>query len=130
MTGNSPECPACASARTSICATAKDLEYRTSDDDFTFYDCADCGSVFLHPTPVGRLPEIYPPNYYSFAQPQDSLVHKMKNTLDKRHYVSLFKGLAGDSLAVLDVGGGVTGMNTTAGGAAAAGLNVVRWNYT
>lgn len=101
-----PRCPVCSSHKTAFRAKAKDLEYCTSDEEFTFYDCSGCGSVFIYPMPVERLAEIYPSNYYSFAQSQDSFVHKIKNFLDKRYFSSLFAGLHGDSLAVLDVGGG------------------------
>jgi 2-polyprenyl-3-methyl-5-hydroxy-6-metoxy-1,4-benzoquinol methylase len=62
--------------------------------------------MFIHPVPLERLAEIYPPNYYSFAQSQDSIVHRIKTWLDKRYFRPLLKKVPGDSLSALDVGGG------------------------
>ena len=68
--------------------------------------CNSCGSLFIHPVPSERLPEIYPVNYYSFAQSQDSINIRIKAWLDKRYFRPILKKVPGEKLNALDVGGG------------------------
>lgn len=107
VTFTKPVCLCCGATGTSaVWAQATDLEYRTTNELFNLLKCSSCGSLFIHPVPSDRLAEIYPSNYYSFAQTQDSIVHKIKTWLDKRYFKPLLKRVPGDTLSALDVGGG------------------------
>ena len=102
-----PTCPICRQSRASRYAIARDIEYFTSPEDFTFYRCDDCDVLFLDPMPADRLDEIYPKNYYSFHVDVDrSLAQRIKRFLDERTFAALTRGVEGSSLAALDVGGG------------------------
>ena len=101
------QCPICAQARATYFATARDVEYFTTPEDFTFYRCADCDVLFLSPMPSDRLSEIYPANYYSFqVEGSRSIAQRVKQFLDDRTFVELTRDIKGSSLAALDVGGG------------------------
>ncbi|HMJ54434.1 MAG TPA: class I SAM-dependent methyltransferase [Polyangiaceae bacterium] len=101
-----PRCLCCHGANTTFWAKVRDVEYRTSDEEFTFLRCEDCGVLFIDPVPADRLREIYPPTYYSYAAPRHSLVFSIKHWLDRRFFRSILRPLAQPSLRVLDVGGG------------------------
>jgi 2-polyprenyl-3-methyl-5-hydroxy-6-metoxy-1,4-benzoquinol methylase len=102
-----PACPICARSRTSLYAIARDVEYFTSADDFTFVRCLDCDILFLDPMPADRLDEIYPANYYSFhVDAERSAAQRIKRFLDERAFAALTRNVKGSSLAALDVGGG------------------------
>ena len=47
-----PSCLSCGSPDAEVWATAKDLEYKTSDDAFTLHRCHACGVLFIDPVPV------------------------------------------------------------------------------
>jgi 2-polyprenyl-3-methyl-5-hydroxy-6-metoxy-1,4-benzoquinol methylase len=102
-----PQCPICARARTWYFATAQDIEYFTTPDDFTFYRCVDCDVLFLHPMPSDRLGEIYPENYYSFhVDSGRSVAQRIKQVFDDMAFAELTRDIKGSKLAALDVGGG------------------------
>jgi 2-polyprenyl-3-methyl-5-hydroxy-6-metoxy-1,4-benzoquinol methylase len=76
-------------------------------DTFDYWLCGACRTVFLHPLPLTRLREIYPPNYYSFAPRAGAgLVQRVKRWLDARHFHAVLSKLPAAELGVLDVGGG------------------------
>jgi SAM-dependent methyltransferase len=101
-------CPACArSADHPLYGRFRDEEYFTSDDLFDYHQCTECRSVFLHPPPLSRLAEIYPPNYYSFSPQADAgLAQRVKRWLDARQFRAVLRQLHAPTLQVLDVGGG------------------------
>lgn len=99
-------CPACGGKESASFGRYRDEEYFTSDDEFEYWQCADCATVFLSPLPVARLAEIYPSNYYSFQPGGFSLVQRTKQQLDASFFRRILRALPGDELAVLDVGGG------------------------
>ena len=101
-----PSCLSCGSTDAEVWATAKDLEYKTSDDVFTLHRCRACGVLFIDPVPRHRLAEIYPPNYYSFVEQKSGLVNSVKEFLDGRFFGKIFRSLPGETLNALDVGGG------------------------
>lgn len=101
-----PRCLACGSAESILWAVARDREYRTSDETFSFRRCQRCDCLFLDPLPRDRLPEIYPANYYSFRLRPPSAVDRVKDWLDRRLFRRLLAGLPGEHLSALDVGGG------------------------
>jgi 2-polyprenyl-3-methyl-5-hydroxy-6-metoxy-1,4-benzoquinol methylase len=101
------QCPICAQASGTYFATAQDIEYFTTLDDFTFYRCDNCDVVFLNPMPSDRLSEIYPANYYSFhVESGRSVAQRIKQFFDGGTFAALTRDIKGSSLAALDVGGG------------------------
>jgi 2-polyprenyl-3-methyl-5-hydroxy-6-metoxy-1,4-benzoquinol methylase len=99
-------CLVCGGTRTTFWAHAHDVEYRSCDDEFSFYRCESCGVLFIDPVPANRLSEIYPTNYYSYAAPGTSLAQSVKGWLDRRFFRSILAELPGKELSALDVGGG------------------------
>ncbi len=53
-----------------------------------------------------RLGDIYPSNYYSFGVPKRNFVVAVKQWLDARSLKAELRGIPGDDLKVLDIGGG------------------------
>jgi len=89
-------------------ASVRDFEYQTSgNQNFSYYLCHDCDSLFLLDPPVNRLSEIYPPNYYSFVEQGYSFLYRIKYFLDRRRFNQVFKVLPFDQVNLLDVGGGI-----------------------
>ncbi len=101
-----PMCLACGSTAADLWTTATDAEYKTTNEQFSFYRCNSCGILFIDPVPRERLAEIYPPNYYSFVTQKDSFVNTIKGWLDGRLFRKILRTIPGDSLNALDVGGG------------------------
>jgi SAM-dependent methyltransferase len=101
-------CPVCGGDRWSVFARARDVEYYSSDQTFTYLACGRCGSVYLDRPPVDRLHQIYPANYYSYGDQQNvrGIVERIKQYLDVRTFRGLLSRVQGDNLKVLDVGGG------------------------
>lgn len=99
-------CLACGSSESALWARAHDVEYCTSDDTYSFFRCAACGALFIDPAPEDRLREIYPANYYSYTAPGQSLVQTIKDRLDRRFFRKILGSIPGQTLRVLDVGGG------------------------
>ncbi|MCW5892125.1 MAG: class I SAM-dependent methyltransferase [bacterium] len=85
---------------------AHDVEYATTSDAFRYLRCPACAALFIDPVPRTRLAEIYPPTYYTAAGPATSPVARVKEHLDARRVRRLLAGIPGETLAVLDVGGG------------------------
>ncbi|MEO7983827.1 MAG: class I SAM-dependent methyltransferase [Bacteroidota bacterium] len=106
MSSGPAYCPVCRQKNISAWSVAKDYEYFSLEDEFTYYGCADCGTVFIHPVPVDRLKVIYPSNYYSFAHQSKNLVVRVKEWLDKRFFKRILKTITAPEIQVLDVGGG------------------------
>jgi SAM-dependent methyltransferase len=84
----------------------RDVEYFTSNQEFAYVLCQDCGAVSLVDPPVHDLARIYPPNYYSFQTGGPGLAQRVKDVLDKRLFRGCLQQLPASSLAVMDVGGG------------------------
>jgi 2-polyprenyl-3-methyl-5-hydroxy-6-metoxy-1,4-benzoquinol methylase len=89
-----------------VWSVAKDFEYFSVEDEFTYYDCADCKTIFIHPVPVDQLKKIYPANYYSFVHKPRNLVVRLKEWLDKRFFKKILNQFPAEPINVLDVGGG------------------------
>lgn len=101
-----PACLACGSLELDHWATARDVEYASTPESFDYLKCRACEALSIDPVPRGRLGEIYPDTYYSFATATPSLVERVKQALDRRMFAKLFGGIVGTALAALDVGGG------------------------
>lgn len=99
-------CGACASSETRPYAQVRDVEYFTSDQQFTYVRCESCGALSLADPPIEQLATIYPSNYYSFRPTEKSLGLQLKDLLDRRLFRRCLKRLPDRPLAVLDVGGG------------------------
>ncbi|MDZ4794280.1 MAG: class I SAM-dependent methyltransferase [Bacteroidota bacterium] len=99
-------CPVCKQQNTRIWSVAKDYEYFSVPESFTYYDCPDCGAIFIYPVPVNQLQQIYPPNYYSFATGSKNIVIRFKEWLDKKFFIKILKQVQAQEISVLDIGGG------------------------
>jgi SAM-dependent methyltransferase len=99
-------CPLCGGAG-AYYATATDIEYFVTPDEFRFFQCAACDVLFIEPMLVDRLDLIYPSNYYSFQERgSNNVVSRVKEWLDARMFRKLMKGIPGAKVDILDVGGG------------------------
>lgn len=107
-------CLACGSADTAHWAKARDVEYCSTTESFDYLHCGDCAALSIDPVPLGRLGEIYPDTYYSFAPGKLSLAERVKQALDRRTFRTLFAAVEGDTLSALDVGGGAGWLLTQA----------------
>lgn len=107
-------CLACGGRNVSFWSRARDVEYHSTDEDFVYVRCSDCGALSIADVPKDRLGEIYPETYYSFSEGRLSLAERVKQWLDRRMFRRLFKQMKGDSLSALDVGGGTGWLLTQA----------------
>ncbi|MGR8011834.1 class I SAM-dependent methyltransferase [Streptomyces hypolithicus] len=96
-------------------AKAYDKEYFTSDEEYSYALCPSCSAVYLDSPPVDRLDVIYPTNYYSYGGIGESttFTERIKERLDGRMLAKVLKGIPGEKLRVLDVGGGSGWLLTT-----------------
>jgi 2-polyprenyl-3-methyl-5-hydroxy-6-metoxy-1,4-benzoquinol methylase len=99
-------CLACGSPDLVRWAAATDVEYHTTDELFSYHRCGGCGALSIDPVPADRLRDIYPENYYSYAEGKKSVVHSLKAWLDRRFFRQILSRIPGHRLRVLDVGGG------------------------
>ena len=113
MTGGPPPtCPVCGDPGAATWAVARDVEYETTADPFAYWLCEPCDVLFIDPVPRGRLAEIYPRSYYSYAGGDDALasdrnlVTRTKAALDRRAFRKLLDEVGTESPRVLDIGGG------------------------
>ncbi len=109
--GNSQlSCLACGLGKLEFLARARDIEYYSVPEIFSYFSCKDCGALSISPVPEDRLHVIYPPTYYSFSGQHKSIAEKVKQYLDRRLFRSLFHKIdpahARKTFSVLDVGGG------------------------
>ena len=98
-------CLNCGSARPTLWAEARDVEYLTSQAMFCYLYCAECGALSIAPRPQS-LTEIYPKNYYSYAESGESFSTRAKAWLERRMFARILCQIPGEKLSVLDVGGG------------------------
>ncbi|MDQ3434415.1 MAG: class I SAM-dependent methyltransferase [Actinomycetota bacterium] len=93
-------------------AKARDVEYASTNDTFTYYLCEACDALSIHPLPIDRLAEIYPSTYYSFASAEDQPLSRsgavtgIKAWLDRRRFRRILQTVASPRPRILDVGGG------------------------
>lgn len=102
----SPVCLTCGSTDCKLWTQATDGEYFTTQEIFSFYRCNNCQCLFIDPVPRDALAQIYPDTYYSYQKPKGSLIFKIKNVFDTLLIRKLVRDLKGETLRVLDVGGG------------------------
>ncbi len=99
-------CPVCSSAKVEKWSDARDYEYFSVTSVYHYYECKNCGSIFIFPLPIHELKTIYPPNYYSFVTKGKNVVTSIKEWLDKIYFRKILKKVQGNNLNILDVGGG------------------------
>jgi 2-polyprenyl-3-methyl-5-hydroxy-6-metoxy-1,4-benzoquinol methylase len=96
-------CLICGSSREGrVCASGVDFEYDTSDVEFRFVTCADCGHVYLNPRPtIESAGVIYPSTYYAFTGAHRSgalsLLGRAKDVVVRRRVAGLVAGLPAGS---------------------------------
>ena len=103
-----PYCLVCGSRELSVWADKiYDIEYFTSEKEYTYYQCSSCKSLSISPVPEHLLSIIYPSNYYSYSnQDSQGWTERIKRKLDNRLFRQLLKSIPHKSISVLDVGGG------------------------
>jgi len=108
-------CPVCGSGKAANFAQARDVEYYSTTESYLYLQCEECGSVFLDLPPVDHLREIYPENYYSYnlSKSLSSIPERVKRSMDQRLFRRLLQRIPGNTLKVLDVGGGAGWLLTT-----------------
>src|SRR5215204_6166831 len=99
-------CPLCNSDKTTLWSVAKDYEYASTTNEYKYYYCKNCISIFIFPIPENELYKIYPSNYYSFQTVKKNWAFSIKEWLDKKLFKKILKQIKSDSINVLDVGGG------------------------
>lgn len=99
-------CPVCHQSRVRHWSTAKDVEYFSSQAEYHYFECTDCGSIFIDPVPADQLRVIYPSNYYSFVPAKGNPVLRIKEWLDKLFLKKILQQLPAGPVRVLDIGGG------------------------
>lgn len=64
-------CPLCRENGRMFLFKSKEHEYKTTtDDEFSFYECISCGTIYMDPRPSkDSLKIIYPHNYYAYQTP-------------------------------------------------------------
>ncbi|PWU01209.1 MAG: class I SAM-dependent methyltransferase [Bacteroidetes bacterium] len=99
-------CSLCNKTNTEFYASAKDVEYFTSEDSYYYFLCKECEVLFIHPVPSDKLDVIYPANYYSFQDEKKGFAFKIKNYLDKKFFKKIFREIEPATISILDIGGG------------------------
>lgn len=99
-------CPVCKMANIGLWAKAIDYEYFSVSQQFSYYQCSDCDTIFIYPIPVELLNQIYPPNYYSFVKHPRNPVARIKEWMDNNFFRKVLKKIKSGTINVLDVGGG------------------------
>jgi 2-polyprenyl-3-methyl-5-hydroxy-6-metoxy-1,4-benzoquinol methylase len=106
-------CPLCRSRRFRELACVGDEEYATPGGPYLYRECLACLAVYLFDPPWRELSRIYPPNYYSVAPGKSlGILQSLKLRMESRFLKKLLGGIPGESLRVLDAGGGSGWMAT------------------
>lgn len=106
MSTTALDCPLC-KGPSDFHAFASDTEYFTTPQQFAYRHCGACDVLFVTPMLVDRLELIYPENYYSFVEGgEKNVVTRIKEWLDARLLRKTLESISGESIRVLDVGGG------------------------
>lgn len=106
MSASPGYCPVCKQEHFSNWSQAYDYEYFSTPGLFNYYQCNDCKTIFIHPIPLDKLKQIYPPNYYSFVRSSKNPVARIKEWIDKLFFKKVLKKIKPEKINVLDIGGG------------------------
>ncbi len=104
-----PACPTCGASRRELFACGHDYELETCRNEWQFWQCQDCGTVWLDPRPaVETLGVIYPPHYYAYnlSEKFSPIALKGKEILDRMKFGVLFKRIGFEPKSFLDIGCG------------------------
>ena len=104
-----PLCPVCRSTTRTRFASGHDYEIETCRNEWHFWRCEDCGTVWLDPRPaVQTLSIIYPPHYYAYAMSEtiSPVALKGKDFLDRRKFSTILAKTSKAPTSFLDVGCG------------------------
>jgi 2-polyprenyl-3-methyl-5-hydroxy-6-metoxy-1,4-benzoquinol methylase len=103
-----PCCPVCGSANRNHFASGFDYELQTCCNEWNFWRCAQCETVWLDPRPAAtELGVIYPLNYYAYNRSEkvSSLARRGKEILDRIKFNGFLKR-TGIPSSFLDTGCG------------------------
>jgi len=105
----STECVVCHSGKAVPEARGKDYLHQTSEQEFLFCRCLDCGHLYLRPRPtIAEIGRIYPANYATFTNRfgrPGSLFAKVKDRILVGRFDVLSARLP-SSMRLLDIGCG------------------------
>lgn len=100
-------CKLCNSPNLEYLTTCSDIELRTTEQLYKYYQCSDCRAVFIDHFPLDILKTIYPNTYYSNNTESNGFLYQIKDWFDLRLIRKVLSDIDGSSkLSVLDVGGG------------------------
>jgi SAM-dependent methyltransferase len=103
-----PYCPVCRSANRSHFASGYDYELETCRNEWNFWRCARCATVWLDPRPAAtELGIIYPASYYAYNRSEklSPIARKGKQLLDRIKFNGFLKQ-TGIPTSFLDIGCG------------------------
>lgn len=106
---HTPLCPTCRGADRVPFARGHDYELETCRNEWHFWRCTTCGTVWLDPRPaVSALSTIYPPDYYAYelSTTVSPLALKGKALLDRVKFRGILSRIAVEPTSFLDVGCG------------------------
>lgn len=103
-----PHCPICAGTNRTLLAAGHDYELVTCRNEWRFWQCADCDTVWLDPRPaLETLPTIYPPHYYAYQMDRISpIALRAKAMLDAMKFKSILRHMGFEPQSFLDIGCG------------------------
>lgn len=104
-----PACPTCQGKNRDFYASGHDYELETCRNEWHFWQCADCGTVWPDPRPAVReLETIYPPHYYSYqlSKTISPIALKGKDFLDRLKFAGILKHVGFEPSSFLDIGCG------------------------
>ncbi len=104
-----PACPTCGGTARASFARGHDYELETCRNEWQFWQCTTCGTVWLDPRPaVDTLGIIYPPHYYAYSMSDkvSPIALKGKAMLDRLKFGAIFKRIGFEPTSYLDIGCG------------------------
>lgn len=105
----SVKCCVCGGIDGELYSRGWDFEYGTTQEQFSFQACRECGHVYLNPRPAAEeLPLIYPSEYYAYDMEKsvNSLALKTKHFIEKRKIRRLLRYCEAEEPRCLDIGCG------------------------
>lgn len=104
-----PNCPVCGVARRRLLASGFDYELETCRNQWDFWTCEDCTTVWLDPRPATpALSTIYPQHYYAYdmSKKLSPFVLWGKAQLDQMKFRGILSALGREPKSFMDVGCG------------------------
>lgn len=104
-----PNCPVCGGQDRRWFASGHDYEIETCRNEWHFWSCRSCETVWLDPRPAdAELGTIYPSTYYAYNMEKNvsSFAMKAKMVLDRRKFANILKKADKAPESFLDIGCG------------------------